>query len=363
MKTHPAAEIFPLLEGSDFEALVTDIREHKLREAIWRDKSGRILDGRNRLRACKEAGVKPRFRTYEGDDVVSFVISLNLHRRHLTESQRAMAGARLANLGEGRPSKTASIEAVSQKAAAGLVNVSRASVQRAARVLDECNEQLVSAVDRGLVKVTDAAAVSREPHPMQLSLLGRVTAGKVSSLQAAVREQDLAQRIEEIEDGEWTASDQYDVIVFDPSWEHVKPPYETKFINEVEGLHINHYAASNCVLWLWATHVHILFAFHLLRRWGFNYTLILTWVKDSHGQRPKKTEFCIMATYGSPKFNSTIPPTVIEAPARQKNQKPDEFYEMVDSFCVGKKLDYFARKKRDGWEQFGNDCDRFEGEA
>lgn len=339
--------IFPLLEGAEFEALVADIREHDLREEIWRDRSGRILDGRNRLRACKEAKVKPRFRTYEGDDVVSFVISLNLHRRHLDESQRAMAAARLANLGEGRPSKTASIEAVSQKVAAKLVNVSRASVQRAARVLDECNEQLVSAVDRGVVKVNDAAAISREPHPMQLSLLGRVTAGKVSSLQAAVREQDLAQRIEEIKDGEWTASDQYDVIVFDPDW-------ETMSRDELEKLHIDFYASANSVLWIWTTHRYITGPFFLMMRWTFEPQFVLTWVKDRVGQRPKKTEFCIMGTSGSPVFNSKTATMVIEAPARQKNGKPDEFYEMVDSYCVGSKLDYFARKKRDGWAR-GND--------
>lgn len=345
MKIHPAASIFPLLEGAEYEALVADIREHDLREEIWRDRSGRILDGRNRLRACKEAKVKPRFRTYKGDDAVSFVISLNLHRRHLNESQRAMAAARLANLGEGRPSKTASIEAVSQKVAAGLVNVSRPSVQRATKVLTNCADELVAAVDRGLVKVNDAAAIAREPHRMQLSLLGRVAAGKVSSLQAAVREQDLAQRIEEIEDGEWTAPDQYDVIVFDPPW-------ETMSGEELEGLHINFYAASNCVLWIWTTHRHIRDAFVLIMRWGFQHTFVLTWVKDRVGQRPKKSEFCIMAEYGSPKFNSTNPTTVIEAPARQKNRKPDEFYEMVDSFCIGSKLDYFSREKRRGWSQF-----------
>ena len=159
----------------------------------------------------------------------------------------------------------------------------------------------------------------------------QVAAGKVSTLQAAVREQALAQRIEEIEDGEWTASDQYDVIVFDPPW-------ETMSREELEGLHIYFCASANCVLWIWTTHRHILDAFFLIMRWGFHHTFVLTWVKDRMGQRPRKSEFCIMAESGSPKFTSTNPTTVIEAPARQKNGKPDEFYEMVDSFCVGSKL-------------------------
>jgi len=94
MEYHPLAEIFPMIEGAEYDSLVEDIRLNGLHEPIWiyEDK---ILDGRNRWRACKDAKIEPKTREYRGKDALSFIVSLNLKRRHLSESQRGMVGARL----------------------------------------------------------------------------------------------------------------------------------------------------------------------------------------------------------------------------------------------------------------------------
>ena len=91
---HPAAELFPLMKGTDFGLLVEDIDANGLREPILVYR-GLILDGRNRLRACEIAGVEPRFVEWDGvGSPLALVLSRNLHRRHLNEGQRAIIAAR-----------------------------------------------------------------------------------------------------------------------------------------------------------------------------------------------------------------------------------------------------------------------------
>ncbi len=93
-KVHPAAALFPLMGETELQALADDIREHGLRQPIIL-LGVLILDGRNRWKACHLAGVEPRTVQFKGQDPVAFVLSQNLHRRHLTASQRACVALNL----------------------------------------------------------------------------------------------------------------------------------------------------------------------------------------------------------------------------------------------------------------------------
>jgi hypothetical protein len=91
---HPAAEMFPPLGGEEFRELKEDVRLRGLREPIVLH-DGKILDGRNRYRACRELGVEPKTVGWDGVGTPEeFVLSMNLLRRHLTASQRACIATR-----------------------------------------------------------------------------------------------------------------------------------------------------------------------------------------------------------------------------------------------------------------------------
>lgn len=94
LEAHPDADRFPLMSEAQLRKLADSIGEDGLFHAIVLDDQDRILDGRNRYRACKIAGVKPRFeRASPGDDPLGYVIRANVDRRHLTDDQTAMVAA------------------------------------------------------------------------------------------------------------------------------------------------------------------------------------------------------------------------------------------------------------------------------
>lgn len=185
---HPFAERFPLMSDQELSKLAESIKKHGLRVPLVRRASdGIILDGRNRYRACQEAGVEVRFEDREVDEAESLILisDLNIPRRHLTDSQKAMLAAEfserlqkarekpateLAEPGSanspkrGRPEETGAKKADAE--AASQYDVSDRTI-RDARKVKEKSPELAKKVEAGEVSVKQAAKQVREaekPH-------------------------------------------------------------------------------------------------------------------------------------------------------------------------------------------------------
>jgi hypothetical protein len=156
---HPVSEVFPEVSPESFAALKLDIEEHGIRVPVVIFE-GMVLDGRSRWRAAQELGIECPTLVYDGSKPVSEVVSLNAIRRlNMSSGQRAIAAAKIANLGEGRPTKTPSIDPVSEEKAARLLKVSVKSVERAKKVLRANRPELIDAVLSGRVSVSRAANI------------------------------------------------------------------------------------------------------------------------------------------------------------------------------------------------------------
>ena len=211
------------MSDAEFAALKADIGQYGQREPVWLYE-GKVIDGRDRARACEELGKAVRTEVYDGFDPVAFVISLNLHRRHLSESQRAMVAAKIATLPKGA-NQHAQICAPSQDAAAGMLNVSRRTVQAATKVKDEGAPELVAAVESGLVSVSAAATIAEASQDRQREIVAR---GEHEVLQAAkaIREEKAVTRRAELAQIRAQAAPppagKYECIVIDPPLEMQK---------------------------------------------------------------------------------------------------------------------------------------------
>jgi ParB-like nuclease family protein len=149
---HPLADVLPLLSQKQYGELVESIKVQGLLEPItlYEDK---ILDGRNRYRACLDASVKPVTEDFKGKDPIAFVLGKNLHRRHLTVGQRAMVAAKYAKLPKGDVWKGVSgarnrASSLTRKEAAELLSISEYAVDQAKVVhANGTPEEIASVVD------------------------------------------------------------------------------------------------------------------------------------------------------------------------------------------------------------------------
>jgi N6-adenosine-specific RNA methylase IME4 len=366
LEPHPLADIFPLAEGAEFDELVADVRASKGVRVPIVLYEGKVLDGRNRYRAAAVAGVPCPTSTYDGDDPVGFVISLNLKRRHLSESQRAMAAARLATMRQGARTDLSPIGERSQAEAAALVGVGKRSVERARVVLDCASTALIEACDRNLITVSLAAKLAEKADK-------RFCDDVVAKMRDGIRPTEAtrlvrARRI--AEGGILAPTGKYRVIYADPPWEYgnTMPPgfgeardhYPTMSLEAICAEPVKEWAENDAVLFLWCTSPMLRHVHQVWEAWGFEYKASFVWDKVKHVMghyNSVRHEFLLVCVRGScqPDVRKLFDSVITVEQGKVHSAKPEIFYEIIEQlYLAGRRLEMYSRSKRQGWDQHGH---------
>jgi N6-adenosine-specific RNA methylase IME4/ParB-like chromosome segregation protein Spo0J len=383
IKYHVLADIFPLMEGQAFDELADDIKAHGPAEKIVLH-DGQILDGRNRYRALMRNGLtdeeilRCHTEPFVGADPLAFVISKNLKRRHLNESQRGMVHARIATLRKGANQHTA-IAVPSQADAAKLLNVSVDTGQRARRVLESGAPELVAAVDRGDVAVSTAAEVATRPVERQRELMASydkreilAAARQIRAERAEIRRAERVANIVEISKGNTglPTDRRFAVLYADPPWryEHlisvsreIEEQYPTMATEDICALLVADICTPDAMLFLWVPSPLLYHGMRVIEAWGFEYRTHMVWVKDKIGPGyyvRQQHEVLLIARRGNPPVppENARPPSVFHAPrSATHSKKPVEGYELIERMYPElPKIELFARAAREGWHRWGN---------
>lgn len=165
----------------------------------------------------------------------------------------------------------------------------------------------------------------------------------------------------------------FSCLVVDPPWamqkieRDVRPnqvefDYPTMSEEELCLFPLPEMAADDCHLYLWTTQKFLPMALRLAEHWGFKYQCLMTWVKNV-GFTPYSwmysTEHVLFCTRGSLPLLTLGKRLDFTAKVREHSRKPDEFYDLVREVSPGPRLDVFSREKRDGFEQYGNEVDKY----
>jgi N6-adenosine-specific RNA methylase IME4/ParB-like chromosome segregation protein Spo0J len=397
---HPYADLFPLIEGEQFADLVADIKANDVREKIvvW---DGRILDGRNRYRAALAAGFLDdddgpdrakyfsRFVPAVDGDPLAYVVSKNLKRRHLDDSQRAMVAARLSTMPAHRPAgdKSANLP-TSQPEAAKKLSISERALRHARRVQEFGAKELAEAVDRGRLAVSVAERATHMSVEIQRQIAAEAEAGNANVARNIVKKQMRSDRESDLSKRQIAMpTKRYGVIYADPEWRFevysrdtgmdrsADNHYPTSATDAIcaRGAEVEQFTGDDCALFLWATVPMLPDALQVMSAWGFKYKSQCMWRKDRIGTGywfRNAHEILLVGTRGkipAPAMGMQWE-SVIDAPVGEHSAKPEKFYELIEAYFPNlPKIELNARRARAGWDAWGleapvESCDAETGE-
>ena len=233
-----------------------------------------------------------------------------------------------------------------------LASVSGKTYDKAVKVIEVAPEDVKDALRNGDISINQAyQQVCRTARESKRETERQENMKKVLELANPLEAQGLYQTI--VIDPAWDWGDEGDVNQFG----RARPDYHTMSISEIAELPVNRIASANSHIYLWITNRSLPKGFALLEGWGFRYVTCLTWVKPSIGMGNYyrgSTEQVLFGVRGTQGLKRHDVGTWFEAPrGEHHSEKPDKFYELVESCSYGPYIDIFGRKERQGWTVWG----------
>lgn len=380
MKAHRVAALFPLMSPAGLRELARDIRKQGLVEPIL-TYDGQLLNGRNRLAACKLARVEPKTIQWRGKrPTVAAVISCNMQRRYFSTAQRAMIAVKVERLFAAEAKKTTptglSHHIEAQSRAATALGVTARQVTAAKRLQKEA-PVVAKLAAAGLVNMLQAKTLSRlEPHEQHSAARQLRKGEKARKVLGALRLQRKRALADAIRSAPCTpVRGCFEVIIVDPPWSYDQNVetsttrvrglvnYADMSVEQICALPVGRKAKRDAVLWLWTTNAFMRHAYQCLDAWSFVEKTILTWDKETMGcgrYLRNVTEHCVLAVRGNPLIDLRNQRTIIREKRGEHSAKPEAFYSLVDQLCPGSKLEMFARRKRKGYTAWGSEMDKLD---
>lgn len=367
MEYHEIANIFPMMNADEYLKLKSDIADNGFDNSLpIITLENKILDGRNRYRACKELYIEPTYKEFEGEDPFAYVVRTNLHRRHLNSGQLAFVGVeiekhygKLAKENQGKRTdiiKPANLFPILEKSNNELKPIHAATI---------ASKEI--GVSSGYI--SDAKMIQKEaPELAQKIIAGEMT---IPQAKREIKKSEVIANLESIATIEAkTIEGVYDVIVIDPPWqmhkierdvspEQVAFEYPTMTIEEIAEIKIP--VAKDCHVFLWTTQKFLPDAFDLLTNWNLKYVCTFVWHKNGgfqpFGMPQYNCEFVLYARFGTPEFiDFKNFFTCFNANRTGHSEKPEEFYSLLRRVTAGRKLDMFNRRTIKGFDTWGKEA-------
>lgn len=380
VQIHEAAYLFPEMQEQEFKDLKEDIARNGQQMPILLYQ-GKVVDGRHRLRACTELGVVPRFEEMQAANdaaVNQAVFSINVYRRYLDESQRALIAAKLTNSRAGTNQHTAG--AVSQSEVAKDLGISVDSVQRGKKVLKNGIPELVAAVASGKINISSAAKLAGLAKEDQ-SLLNFQDIKAIQDASKAINKAKFeARRQERLQEIEAKRANNkpleaslgtFSVILADPPWNYLGElavGYPCMSVQEICEMPISNISAEDAVLFMWCSSSLLAEALQVVSAWGFTFKTSAVWDKDVAGQGAyfrQAHEVLLIGIKGNvPEvpYNAR-PESVLRYRRLEHSRKPVELYQIIDRMYPElNKIELFCRGEPAlAWTGWGNECTQQNG--